>query len=39
MARRVLLDTHVVVDIATEDRFEALPAKVRRNKVLLQRLP
>jgi PIN domain nuclease of toxin-antitoxin system len=30
MARRVLLDTHVVVDIATKDGFEALPAKVRR---------
>lgn len=30
MARRVLLDTHVVVDIATKDGFEALPAKIRR---------
>ena len=30
MARRVLLDTHVVVDIATKDGFDALPAKVRR---------
>jgi PIN domain nuclease of toxin-antitoxin system len=30
MARRVLLDTHVVVDIATITGFAALPAKVRR---------
>lgn len=30
MARRVLLDTHVIVDLATKDGFDALPTKVRR---------
>lgn len=30
MARRFLLDTHVVVDLATQGGFEAMPLQVRR---------
>jgi PIN domain nuclease of toxin-antitoxin system len=30
MARRFLLDTHVVVDIGTKGGFEKMPARVRR---------
>lgn len=30
MARRFLLDTHVVVDIGTEGGFEAMPVRVKR---------
>ncbi len=30
MARRFLLDTHVVIDVAVKGGFEAMPSRVRR---------